>query len=448
MQVLRDTKYFVKSYYTPPSLTHPHLHHDADAMDVDDAHDKEMIRVLVQIINLPQPQLPLPDSEPEPHPHLHLDPSARDFFTRRRQEAADHRPLVGPPPFENLLIPRRSSVQHLLREAERAFSTLYRMCKGEGAREVGNGVGAVGADPLPQQADVALAPSAPLGNLAVPMDVGEPQPQPQPQAAKEGETVAATSIPPPSTTPFRITRIISPLQDPFTGFIDGQLIQVEVEGSVLLEPRWRYAGGSEDWMVWCRGCGVTDDDGERMVECDLCKVWEHTRCGGIPDDEEPGPTYVCKACAAATATAVVEAAAAEAAVVEGEVGAEARQPAFDQRELIEVAAVAPAEEEARRLQPHSDQLHEAAVNSCSSVAKDLVMPVATAEDLVVTSIATAEDLVMANVATAEDLVMAMEGGEARVEPQMEVEPGPEPVVEPPAGDHGHACEAEDHMAVD
>nr|GEZ50133.1 PHD finger protein MALE MEIOCYTE DEATH 1 [Tanacetum cinerariifolium] len=36
-----------------------------------------------------------------------------------------------------------------------------------------------------------------------------------------------------------------------------------------------------------------DDDGERMVACDLCVVWQHTLCSGIDDDEAVPPLFIC-----------------------------------------------------------------------------------------------------------------------------------------------------------
>ncbi|KAL5574114.1 hypothetical protein UlMin_023711 [Ulmus minor] len=57
----------------------------------------------------------------------------------------------------------------------------------------------------------------------------------------------------------------------------------------------RYQGGSDTWMVRC-GCGAGDDDGERMVACDICEVWQHTRCCGIDDAETVPPLFVCSAC--------------------------------------------------------------------------------------------------------------------------------------------------------
>ena len=53
--------------------------------------------------------------------------------------------------------------------------------------------------------------------------------------------------------------------------------------------------GIERWTVDC-SCGARDDDGERMVSCDICEVWQHTRCSGIEDTETVPPLFVCKKC--------------------------------------------------------------------------------------------------------------------------------------------------------
>ena len=58
----------------------------------------------------------------------------------------------------------------------------------------------------------------------------------------------------------------------------------------------RFQGGVEEWQVRC-GCGVADDDGERMFECGTCGVWKHTRCEGVPDDEQVPDGLACAACA-------------------------------------------------------------------------------------------------------------------------------------------------------
>jgi hypothetical protein len=64
--------------------------------------------------------------------------------------------------------------------------------------------------------------------------------------------------------------------------------------------RFRHAGGVEDWAVACR-CGTRDDDGERMIVCDGCGFWMHTRCNGIRDEESEPHGFVCAECKAARA---------------------------------------------------------------------------------------------------------------------------------------------------
>lgn len=43
-------------------------------------------------------------------------------------------------------------------------------------------------------------------------------------------------------------------------------------------------------------CGAKEDDGERMVSCDICEVLQHTRCVGIPDNEEIPHIFLCNRC--------------------------------------------------------------------------------------------------------------------------------------------------------
>ncbi|CAN8266856.1 unnamed protein product [Cochlearia groenlandica] len=57
----------------------------------------------------------------------------------------------------------------------------------------------------------------------------------------------------------------------------------------------RYEGGYDDWTVECK-CGARDDDGERMVACDDCKVWHHTMCNSIEDDEDVPLVFLCNKC--------------------------------------------------------------------------------------------------------------------------------------------------------
>ncbi|XP_021893728.1 PHD finger protein MALE MEIOCYTE DEATH 1 [Carica papaya] len=77
--------------------------------------------------------------------------------------------------------------------------------------------------------------------------------------------------------------------------------QLVVRGSGIdLGSKFRYQGGTENWMERC-ACGVQDDDGERMVACDLCEIWQHTRCCGIEDSVLP-PLFICLSCCDGLAT--------------------------------------------------------------------------------------------------------------------------------------------------
>ena len=46
----------------------------------------------------------------------------------------------------------------------------------------------------------------------------------------------------------------------------------------------------DDATVKCI-CGTCDDDGERMVCCDKCQNWLHTRCIGLDDGKEIPPDF-------------------------------------------------------------------------------------------------------------------------------------------------------------
>ncbi|KAL3629065.1 hypothetical protein CASFOL_027126 [Castilleja foliolosa] len=72
--------------------------------------------------------------------------------------------------------------------------------------------------------------------------------------------------------------------------------EIGVRGCGLdLEIDLRYQGGTENWTVRCK-CGAGDDDGERMVACDICETWQHTRCSGIEDAEAVPRMFVCDSC--------------------------------------------------------------------------------------------------------------------------------------------------------
>ncbi|XP_058770693.1 PHD finger protein At1g33420-like [Vicia villosa] len=59
--------------------------------------------------------------------------------------------------------------------------------------------------------------------------------------------------------------------------------------------KFRMERGLERWTVEC-SCGAKDDDGERMMACDTCGVWRHTRCSGIPDIAPVPARFVCQRC--------------------------------------------------------------------------------------------------------------------------------------------------------
>ncbi|RZR78723.1 hypothetical protein BHM03_00004157 [Ensete ventricosum] len=82
-------------------------------------------------------------------------------------------------------------------------------------------------------------------------------------------------------------------------FLLGPDDSVQVRGRCLgggceLE-QLRMERGTETWTVDCT-CGTKDDDGERMLACDRCGVWKHTRCSGIDDLDEVPAKFVCGSC--------------------------------------------------------------------------------------------------------------------------------------------------------
>ncbi|XP_041015490.1 PHD finger protein MALE STERILITY 1 [Juglans microcarpa x Juglans regia] len=56
-----------------------------------------------------------------------------------------------------------------------------------------------------------------------------------------------------------------------------------------------YECGLNSHVVDCP-CGAKDEDGERMVSCDICEVWQHTRCVRIPNTVEIPHIFLCNRC--------------------------------------------------------------------------------------------------------------------------------------------------------
>ncbi|CAN1351656.1 PHD finger protein MALE MEIOCYTE DEATH 1 [Linum perenne] len=78
--------------------------------------------------------------------------------------------------------------------------------------------------------------------------------------------------------------------------------EFRIESGSEIVARVEFRGGTSSgfetatsWRVKCE-CGAQDDDGERMVACDVCEVWQHTRCVGIDDSEKAPPLFVCSGC--------------------------------------------------------------------------------------------------------------------------------------------------------
>ncbi|KAJ4965954.1 hypothetical protein NE237_017803 [Protea cynaroides] len=81
-------------------------------------------------------------------------------------------------------------------------------------------------------------------------------------------------------------------------FLVGMSGSVRLRGRCLSKHglhRFRMERGVENWTVDCT-CGAKDDDGERMLACDTCGVWQHTRCAGIDDFAAVPAKFVCERC--------------------------------------------------------------------------------------------------------------------------------------------------------
>ncbi|KAB2610010.1 PHD finger protein MALE STERILITY 1-like [Pyrus ussuriensis x Pyrus communis] len=79
---------------------------------------------------------------------------------------------------------------------------------------------------------------------------------------------------------------------------------VEVGQKIVLEGRSSkrmggvseiYECGAAYYVVDCP-CGAKEDDGERMVSCDICEVRQHTLCVRIPDSEQVPHIFLCNRC--------------------------------------------------------------------------------------------------------------------------------------------------------
>ena len=114
----------------------------------------------------------------------------------------------------------------------------------------------------------------------------------QPGCSSGGVTsatlIAGSDMPPDDT------KLTSLFPEP-----DGSVIRLFVAGPGidLDNTQFRHAGGTMDWIVACT-CGVTDDDGERMLCCDECGKWLHAHCTGFEDTDADPEAFTCPRCLA------------------------------------------------------------------------------------------------------------------------------------------------------
>ncbi|KAJ4835482.1 hypothetical protein Tsubulata_029623 [Turnera subulata] len=81
-------------------------------------------------------------------------------------------------------------------------------------------------------------------------------------------------------------------------FLVGPGGSVRVKGTCTLRHGlhlFRKERGMENWIVDCL-CGAKDDDGETMLACDTCGVWQHTRCADIENSDATLKKFECFKC--------------------------------------------------------------------------------------------------------------------------------------------------------
>uniref|UniRef100_A0A7N0REH9 PHD-type domain-containing protein n=1 Tax=Kalanchoe fedtschenkoi TaxID=63787 RepID=A0A7N0REH9_KALFE len=81
-------------------------------------------------------------------------------------------------------------------------------------------------------------------------------------------------------------------------FLVGTYGEVRIKGRCQMKHGlylYRMERGTDKWTVDCI-CGATDDDGEPMLACDTCGVWQHTRCVGISSSEHIPAKFICEEC--------------------------------------------------------------------------------------------------------------------------------------------------------
>ncbi|XP_028553659.1 PHD finger protein PERSISTENT TAPETAL CELL 1 [Dendrobium catenatum] len=75
---------------------------------------------------------------------------------------------------------------------------------------------------------------------------------------------------------------------------NGGVVVVEGSGNCV-DGEIMFECGNGEEVVDCL-CGAKEEDGERMVSCDICEVWQHRRCVRIQNGDEVPYVFLCGRC--------------------------------------------------------------------------------------------------------------------------------------------------------
>ncbi|KAI0496013.1 hypothetical protein KFK09_022320 [Dendrobium nobile] len=75
---------------------------------------------------------------------------------------------------------------------------------------------------------------------------------------------------------------------------NGGVVVVEGSGNCV-DGEITFECGNGEEVVDCL-CGAKEEDGERMVSCDICEVWQHRRCVRIQNGDEVPCVFLCGRC--------------------------------------------------------------------------------------------------------------------------------------------------------
>ena len=195
----------------------------------------------------------------------------RRRFARRRR---------APPPPELVVLPPHATVGELKREAERAFRDTYYVLRGFMLESIPTLSGVDDDDLL-------------FGNIESGSHVVV--------HGRYINTMTATTT--SNTTMPAGHDILHSLIDDVNAInngvdaIDNHDVIMGCHGPLgdVMMHEMRFEGGSDSWVVECP-CGARDDDGERMIACDVCEVWQHTRCANIADSDPVPQRFLCNNC--------------------------------------------------------------------------------------------------------------------------------------------------------